>query len=112
MTIVINLCWYDKMQGWIERKKEKIFFYFLLAILILSPTALVFGIALYTETIFSPFNKAGWYLIDWAITGILLLYGVIGTLFLIYFGIDFFKDQNAKKHWFKIKHCDTKQDCD
>lgn len=111
MTIVIDLCWYDRLNRWTERNSEtakKIFVGFLL---VMSPPALIAGILMMLNVIPSFYDRSGWSLIDDFGTFALVALGFVGSLILFAIVISTLRDLNEKKHWFKIKHCDTEEDC-
>lgn len=111
MTIVIDLCWYDRLNRWAVSKEEtakKIFIGFLL---VMSPPAFIAGILMMLNVIPPLYGRSGWGLFDDFGTFGLVVLGFFGSLILSVIIIGNLKEMNEKKHWFEIKHCDRDEDC-
>lgn len=112
MTIVIDVCWIDKIKDWGqihgEKAKQGIIIFILLASL---PTFIV-GFLMYADIIPSSFEGIPSMIpFDYTITLGSLAYGLIGSLILFAVTASYLKEMNTKKNWFEIKHCDKNQDC-
>lgn len=113
MTIIINLCWVDKIENWYDRNISEIKRYFLIFIMIASIPAFIVGILMFFDLIPSIYEgKQGMNLIDWTVTGGLMMYGLGGSVVFVIVITNTLQELNKEKHWFQIKHCEDKKDCD
>ncbi len=113
MTIIIDLCWVDKIGNWYDRNISEIKRYFWIFIMFASIPALLIGILMFFDLIPSTFEgKQGMSLIDWTVTGGLMMYGLGGSVVFTIVITNTLQEMNKEKNWFHIKHCEDKKDCD
>lgn len=109
MTIVINLCWYDKLKRSYRRREQQIDKALKSIGLFAGIPAIITVIYMLTDSVVKhgTIREA---MIPFPVLVLLTVYGAVASPIAIGTIIKYLKEKNTEKHWFEVKHCKD-EDC-
>lgn len=102
MTIIINVCWADKLSQWYDRYADSIKEGMFLTFLIGSIPSLIISLLRYFNI--TQVFDLGHLIINEIATALLFVYGIL-SIYIIALFVFWLSELNTEHHWFELKHC-------
>jgi len=102
MTITIDVCWADHIGSWFDRNSEKISDVLFAIMIFGSVPVFIISILVLADLVDVPMSGV----FEALLVSVGLVMGGFGTFISVAYTIAYLYEENEKKHWFKIKHCE------